>query len=294
MPAAAQTPAPTLSPAPTPSTAPTPSGPISLEQLRNAWPEVLSALESRRLAWLAVERAQIRAFDGEVLGLAFATQGEVIAFREHSEALRGAIQQVLGIRVKFTAKALGGETATVPVGGGVSAPSAPATPPPAAAPPAPSASSGASTAPAAAAPVDDWVVAPIPRGAATAEPTSPATASPRTASAPSASAPAPAPDPAASMSQPSQSDQGQPVRATGDAASAPRSKFSTGGPGPKYGEAVVRELLGAKFLEEEILSEPIVERVAPVDGEYPPDVPSDFGDPGPQASGFDFADEDRT
>jgi len=261
------------------------SAPMSVEQLRHAWPQVLSALESRRLAWLAVERAQIRAFDGEILSLSFATQGEVIAFREHSEALRTAILQVLGIRVKFTAKSLGGDTASVPVTTGVPAvPAAPVAAEPAmrepvesevdvegpvAERPAPAVDPVSRPAPPSAAPTGDWEVVAIPGS------------SPAPDSRPADSAPTePAPD-----------DSQAPEASAPEAQRAPeaaRSTFTTGGPGPKYGEAVVRQVLGAKFIEEEVIAAPL--SIPPIAAEPDPKVPSDLDDPGPDIpEGFDFA-----
>jgi len=90
--------------------------PPTAEQLRDSWPEILGVLErTRKTAWIVAERAQVRAFDGDVLALGFPTQGDIDAFKPQSEHLRAAIQEVVGVRVKFTAKAESAVTSQVPV-----------------------------------------------------------------------------------------------------------------------------------------------------------------------------------
>ena len=128
-----------------------PVGPVTLQQMRDAWPEVLSSLQrTKRSAWMVAFTAQVRDFrDGEVLVLAFPSEHDVAGFRggapgqSVSELLRGAIVDVLGVRVKFVARVDG-------PGG------APADGSPVAAPPAPAAPQGpvAPTAPPAGGPAD--------------------------------------------------------------------------------------------------------------------------------------------
>jgi DNA polymerase-3 subunit gamma/tau len=116
---AAQPEAPT-SPAPTPAAsepaaAPKPVGPVTLQQMRDAWPEVLASLQrTKRSAWMVAFTAQVREFrDGEVLVLAFPSEQDVAGFRggapgqSVSELLRSAIAEVLGVTVKFIAKVEG-------------------------------------------------------------------------------------------------------------------------------------------------------------------------------------------
>jgi DNA polymerase-3 subunit gamma/tau len=173
-------------------------GPVSLDQLRNAWPEILEVVQRVRMsAWTVVYTAQARALDGDVLTLSFVSQNDVDSFKQPqgagegvSEVLRAAIVEVLGLRVKFIARA--------------DAQEAPAEPDEA--PPADPEPTG-------------WAVAQIP-DAAPAEPAEPVAAPPRSATgATEPTAPAPA----------------------------------------RYGESVVRELLGASFIEEQ----PIAPRVTP-------------------------------
>jgi DNA polymerase-3 subunit gamma/tau len=102
-----------------------PVGPVTLQQVRDAWPEVLASLQrTKRSAWMVAFTAQVREFrDGEVLVLAFPSEHDVAGFRggapgqSVSELLRGAIVEVLGVRVKFIAKvdAPGGGTSPTAV-----------------------------------------------------------------------------------------------------------------------------------------------------------------------------------
>lgn len=115
--AAAPTPA-AATPAPATAAEPAaakPVGPVSLQQMRDAWPEVLAALQrTKRSAWIVAVTAQVREFrDGEVLVLGFPSEQDVAGFRggtpgqSVSELLRGAIAEVLGVTVKFIAKVEG-------------------------------------------------------------------------------------------------------------------------------------------------------------------------------------------
>ncbi len=119
--AAVSVPAPAASPAAaTPSSpprveappAPVPTGPISFEQVRDAWVEILRRLEPvSRTSWMIASAARPAAYaEGDVLTLAFQSQADVTAFKKltagkgPSEDLRGAIQSVLGVRVKYVAR----------------------------------------------------------------------------------------------------------------------------------------------------------------------------------------------
>ncbi|MBX3094173.1 MAG: DNA polymerase III subunit gamma and tau [Cryobacterium sp.] len=225
-PAAPETPAPssTTAPideaAPAPSSAPTPSTtPVTSEQLINAWPQVLEAVARvKRTAWTVVVTARPMGYKDDVLALAFPSENDANSFRELkapgdsvSEILRSAIQEVLGVRVKFLAR--------VDAAARRPAANAEQAPPPQDEPPADAEPD----------PVDDepqdlprfttstsWAVAEIP-GAE-----------------PAASTPPAEPQPAAA-----------PAKPTTPAAPAERQR---------YGEAVVREVLRASFIEEEELA----------------------------------------
>ena len=219
-----------------PAETPAAPGTVSLEQLRDAWPEILEVVQRTRMsAWTVVYTAQARALDGDVLTLSFVSQNDVDSFKQPqgagegvSEVLRAAIVEVLGLRVKFIARAEVGLRWSEPRW------SEPAGASPAGASPLERAAEPLEPASAGTQPVEDdappapqdeaWAVAAIPDAAPreAAEPADPETAA--AASPPALASPAP---PAS-----------EPAR---------------------YGESVVRELLGASFVEEQ----PIAPRVTP-------------------------------
>jgi DNA polymerase-3 subunit gamma/tau len=145
---------------------PAAAGALTVQRLRDAWPEVLGRLETiSRSSWLIASGARVAALDDDVLTLGFAGANDVAAFKKRtagagpSEDLRQAIMGVLGIRVKYIAKH-DGES------GGPGGPPADSAPPPSAAPGegrAPGSAPPAPTPPAAGSgPVTDWAVATIP------------------------------------------------------------------------------------------------------------------------------------
>jgi DNA polymerase-3 subunit gamma/tau len=82
---------------------------VTIQHVRDAWPEVLETVErTKRSAWAVVYTSQPRALQDDVLTLSFVSRGDVDSFRRAtptgggvSEVLRTAILEVLGIRVKF-------------------------------------------------------------------------------------------------------------------------------------------------------------------------------------------------
>jgi DNA polymerase III subunit gamma/tau len=175
-------------------------GSVSLQQIRDAWPEILDIVrDSKMSAWVVLETAQARDLrDGDVLTVSFPSDNDVASFKQSgpgatgvSEYLRTAILQVLGLRVKFIAKAEARPAAKT------QSPAAQEQP----------------AAPQAAESSDGWAVASIP-GA----------------------------EPPADVER----------IATDDEPTVPA--------GPeRYGESVVREMLGASFIEEQ----PLKPRVVP-------------------------------
>ncbi|MBI5161185.1 MAG: DNA polymerase III subunit gamma and tau [Micrococcales bacterium] len=268
------------------SAAPAEVGPLTLQQVRDAWPEVLEVVQGRkRSAWMVVATAQARELNGDVLALAFPSENDANGFRgsnpgpdSTSEHLRAAIQQVLGVRVKFIARISGpdraaaaltapaagaggtalaaepgwyvapipsaapGADAAVPQPGAADGPAVPGAGPDAPAVPRPDAVPGseavrqpndADTVPE----PDDADAVPEPDDAdapADPEPPEPEPVVEVPAEATSSVAPEPAPNPTAAPDPAS--------TRTPRAASAPAKQ--------RYGEAVVRELLQANFLEE--------------------------------------------
>ncbi|WP_307486675.1 DNA polymerase III subunit gamma and tau [Microbacterium trichothecenolyticum] len=256
--------------APTPPA--TPVGPIELGHVRDAWPEILGQLEvARRSAWLVVSTATVRAYDDDVLTLSFRTSGDLAAFKTRtvdggpSEDLRQAIHAVLGVRVKYLAR-LDGEG-----GPGHSAPPrGPSAPPSTGSQIGPrggaqtGGASSRSSAPYAAA-VTEWAVAPIPSadGATSAPSTALAVDDePDDASAtaaPFAVAPGavlPTRDVTPSMPAPDEVDDDDDIPPADDTeiplppVIVPRMTPLSGG-AQRYGEAVVRQVLGATYVRDE-------------------------------------------
>ncbi|OOB89158.1 DNA polymerase III subunit gamma/tau, partial [Rathayibacter sp. VKM Ac-2630] len=88
-------------------------GPITLQRMKDSWPEILEVVQKARMtAWLVAYTAQVRALKDDVLTLSFPSQNDVDSFKMAgtagqpgvSEHLRQAIQQVLGLRVKYIAR----------------------------------------------------------------------------------------------------------------------------------------------------------------------------------------------
>ncbi|GAA5033156.1 DNA polymerase III subunit gamma and tau [Microbacterium fluvii] len=258
---------------PTPAPVPVvPSGPVEATQVRSAWPEVLSKLEGiSRTSWMIVVGAEVTAFEGDVLTLGFSSAGDLAKFKQlsagagPSEDLRQAIVAVLGIRVRYIAR-LSGEAP--PAAPGKASPPADE---PAAAPVRPTAPVSAPSRPAAAAPVTEWAVAAIPADepapAASApyegpslavddEPEEVAAVAVRTATLapvregdvlPSGDVePSPWPD----DDDAPEPDPGPPAETPVPPTVARRLPAMPGGV-QRYGEAVVRQVLGATFVREE-------------------------------------------
>ncbi|QHC60638.1 DNA polymerase III subunit gamma and tau [Rathayibacter sp. VKM Ac-2760] len=105
-------PAAAASAASAPSAADEPGG-VTLQRMKDSWPEILEVVQKARMtAWLVAYTAQVRALKDDVLTLSFPSQNDVDSFKMAgsagqpgvSEHLRQAIQQVLGLRVKYIAR----------------------------------------------------------------------------------------------------------------------------------------------------------------------------------------------
>ncbi|MFE4948711.1 DNA polymerase III subunit gamma and tau [Leifsonia sp. NPDC056665] len=183
--------------APAAPAAPATVGAVSTQQVKDSWPQILDAVQrAKRSAWMVVFTAQVRALNDDVLTLSFPSDNDVQSFRQPqaqggqgvSEYLRQAIIDILGIRVKFIARADGspaGGASPRPSAGAPSAPeaptwpgadgdgsatAAPARPASSKAPgaPASSAAPASSTASGPAASVTEWATVAIPASAAAA------------------------------------------------------------------------------------------------------------------------------
>jgi DNA polymerase-3 subunit gamma/tau len=187
---------------------------VTLQQMRDAWPEILESISGKRKAWMVVQTSQARALDGDVLTVTFANEADVANFKKPqtadesvSEVLRGAILTVLGLRVKFIAKV---EPTLAAVAEEIAASETDAPEP---------------TEPDDELAVDEsgWAVAAIP-GSSDPEPEQPAASrAPRSPSARTS--------PATTSTEPQ-----------------------------RYGESVVREILGASFIEEQTVAPRVTPR----------------------------------
>ncbi|GHD41600.1 DNA polymerase III subunit gamma and tau [Mycetocola manganoxydans] len=88
-----------------------PLGPVTVQQLKDSWPEILERVAAaKRSAWLVAQTATVRAFsDDAVLRLSFPSAKDVDDFKQLqagngvSTIVRQAILDVLGVTVKFIA-----------------------------------------------------------------------------------------------------------------------------------------------------------------------------------------------
>ena len=224
---------------------------VTLSQLKDAWPEILEVVQkAKRTAWMVVYTATPRVLDGDVLTLSFPSETDVTNFKDRpisgdsvSETLRTAINTVLGIRVKYVARV---DAAAAPT---AAAPTAAATPPART----PASSNG-------------WNVAVIPGSAPVDE------APPADEPEPPFEPPAEEPEPVVEAVVPAPRAAARTAPAKVSSAPAPTAP-RRGQPkaSARYGEAVVRELLGASFIEEQNLAPRDVP--VPLDPGNPPSAP---------------------
>ncbi|OSP05336.1 DNA polymerase III subunit gamma and tau [Microbacterium sp. LEMMJ01] len=280
-------------PDPTPAPAPessAPSAPVTFDRVRDAWPAVLKRLEGiSRTSWLLATAVQPLAYDGEseVLTLGFTSQHDVAKFKGTtpgsgpSDHLRTAIEQEVGVRVKYL-------PAPMPPGGAPRQPASSGSAAPADTAPASEPASARPSRPqtrAAAAPVTEWAVAPIPTTAAVAplavdeepeevEAASAAPTPPADGRIDRDEPPLPGDDDAPAFDEeppydpayepPAPYDRPPSPRATPAAAPQAAARTAAAAAPPvvvertpaaggvqRYGEAVIRQVLGATFLREE-------------------------------------------
>jgi DNA polymerase-3 subunit gamma/tau len=192
-----------------------PPAPVTLQHVRDAWPEILEAVQKAKLtAWMVVYTAkplELRA--DNVLTLSFPSQNDVEALKQQSapgegiaDYLKKGIFDVLGIRVKFIAKVETSRAAPEPQQ--APEPTEPEIEP----------ASGTT-----------WYTATVTDSEPETKPVQPA---PKTAPAPAKKA-----EKAAEPEPPKK----PPVVATTDGKQ-------------RYGESVVREILGASFIEEQAVT----------------------------------------
>jgi DNA polymerase-3 subunit gamma/tau len=227
-----------------------PVGPVTFQQVKDSWPEILEVVKNAKLnAWLVVYTAQpLELRDGKTLVLSFPSQKDVEELKKPAspgqgvgDLLKKAFVEVLGLEPALIAR--------------VDASAAPA----------PSASARATTAEP---PLDEvpppddfpptdsqgWAVTAIPY----TEPAAPDAAS-ETRTKPALNTPSATP-PAASSAAPPQAEVEATVSEPAPAKTeSPRASAAAATDSARYGESVVRELLGASFIEEQ----PVAPRVVP-------------------------------
>ncbi len=265
-------------PAEAPTPAPTPTGPVTFDTIRAAWPAILTRMEKlSRTAWLIVTTVQPLEFatDTGVLTLGFAAQSDVTKFKGStpgpgpSDHLRTAIEQEVGVRVKYRPAPLPPQpTPDAPVR---------SEPTPRDTNPAQSAAPRAPQNPAPAASVSEWAVASIPTSgepAAAPQPQFPVDEEPAEVES-AASAPLPPKDGGIDDQEPPLPGDDDapdiddeppydhpPAQVPAPSVAAPRTPEAPVTPAPsmtsrapggvqRYGEAVVRQVLGATFIREE-------------------------------------------
>jgi DNA polymerase III subunit gamma/tau len=203
-----------------PATPPSPATPVTLAQLRDSWPEILEVVQkAKRTAWMVVYTSTPRALNDDVLTLSFSSEIDVNNFKERPTSGDSVSEQ---LRAAITS-VLGIRVKFVARVDAAAAPAAAATP--------------------AGEPVAEKVVEPAKVGwNVAAIPGSEAAAVEGQVESPA---------------EPAQHEPSASGGATGSTAQREaRSPQATAraGSGARYGEAVVRELLGANFIEEQDLA----------------------------------------
>ncbi|MBH0130970.1 DNA polymerase III subunit gamma and tau [Salinibacterium sp. NK8237] len=261
--------------------------PVSFQQVRDAWPEILDVVENlKRTAWMVVFTAKpLELRDDKILVLSFPSQRDVDALKQRSapgegvgDYLKKAVVHVLGFEPAFIAKVEGAPSAPPAGRPTATAPAAPqqesrmpapeVSPEPTAQPRSPQRTASAvddGPEPEEPAPAEDrepggWAVAAIPesdpepegdpaaaRGGAAAQRTVTAQAQQAQQAAKKPTADRLAAAAAAAPPAPPESMAKAAMTAT--AAQMDRSR---------YGESVVRELLNATFIEEEQVAPRVV------------------------------------
>jgi DNA polymerase-3 subunit gamma/tau len=253
----AVTPAPSAAPA-----AATVPAEVTLQQVKDAWPEILEAVQkAKRGAWMVVFTAKpLELRDGGILALSLQSQNDVDALKQQTtpgegvaDYLKKAVFDVLGFtpkllaRVETTMASAPATAAQAPIG--VQAPTVPSDDAQDAPEP---------TEPDVEPPVPDgnsWYTAPV----SDSEPeTRPVRAEPKSASKSASASQPKAQSKSASKAQPAEKAQPEPQVSVEDVPAPEKPAYEK----DRYGESVVREILGASFIEEQT----VAPRVTPREG----------------------------
>ena len=218
-----------------PATAPIEIPALNIAQIQAEWADVITKLATiSRSTWALAQSVKVIDFADNILALEFSTQADMDTFKKTNGApghLRSAIQDVIGINPQF--RAVVAATAAPVVS--TKLPSMPAPAPVSMPAPAPEA-------------------APVPAASIPA----PAAAEPEPAVDPEPAVEAePVPEPAASEPEPDPEDAldfDEPIdeapEATAPALNEPESKVGKVHTGAAYGEPLLREILGAKPIDD--------------------------------------------
>ncbi|MGY6497220.1 MAG: DNA polymerase III subunit gamma and tau [Microcella sp.] len=249
-PASVEPPAPAPQPEPTPAPEPELSpaaAPVDIERMRQSWPAILDRIQQTKMSsWTVVYTSLPAELNDDVLTIVFTNEADAAAFKQRgnpadtvSEHVRQAILAELGLKVKFLVR-VDAARAPRPEPATAQAEQQPADPEPSPepAPEPPSTSSSA-------APVTEWAVAAIP----------------------GATAPASVDAPPVEDEPPPADDEPEPEPEPAPPPSVPHPAEIAGR--QRYGEAVVREILGAKFIAEEAVAPAVVPQTSPPDSEGP-------------------------
>jgi DNA polymerase III subunit gamma/tau len=223
---------------------------LTIQHVRDAWPEILETVQrAKRSAWAVIYTSYPLALTDDVLTLAFLSRTDVEGFKRPvqtgggvSEVLRTAILEVLGVRVKFLPRVDAAARPAVapvtdePTAGAPIADTPPDDPDDVPPPPDPVVERPVAV------PVPA-VAAPIAAVPAVSAPTAPAMAEPLPPAGWGSVAPAPEP-----VAEPEQRAPVAPPVAVGPVVPVRADEAQ------RYGESVVRELLGASFLEETVIA----------------------------------------
>src|SRR6185437_9530965 len=90
----------------------TPRGTVSVDVLRQAWPNVIEAVKAKgRVPWMLVRNASVASYDEGVLTLRFPRQGDVKGFQgtKYEDVLKQALNAMFGINVVIRAITGGGD-----------------------------------------------------------------------------------------------------------------------------------------------------------------------------------------
>lgn len=243
----APAPAPQSAPEPKPQPKPEPAvaaAPVDIDRMRQSWPAILDRIQQQKMSsWTVVYTALPAELNDDVLTLVFTSEADAAAFKQRgnpaetvSEHVRQAILAELGLRVKFLVRV---DAARAPRPEATAPAEQPADPEPSPALPSPEPTAEP------AAPVTEWAVAAIPGATAPASVDAP----PLDEEFPPADD---EPEPDAEPSPPPPPSVPHPAEAAGR---------------QRYGEAVVREILGARFVAEEQLTPTVVPEATPPEPE---------------------------